>query len=348
MTCDRLSGLGIECALITLSGLARGPGLSSRARQARHDALEAGCRSRGIVHLLFGHHAADQAETVLIRMLARSSETGLAGMAALVEARDVRKLRPLLGVAPGALRIMLRTLGVAWVEDPSNADPGQLRARLRMLRADPAGDGAATRALVMASAARGRARAGAEASWQTELGCRAAIFPQGYAVLSPGPIQPEALAHLLAMLAGALRTPSLVQVIPLAAVLRAATLAGVRILPAGRLGPGWLLVREQASMAPPVAAEPGAVWDGRFRLHHLPERWAMATDLTIGAWGDDAEQDRAGLPNIVLRTLPVLRQGGMIVSAAAELLDGAQACVRLEPRRPATSAPFLPLLPICE
>ena len=49
----------------------------------------------------------------------------------------------------------------------------------------------------------------------------------------------------------------------LAAAPRPATLAGARLLRAGRLGPGLLVVREAAAMAPPVR-KPGVVWDGRF------------------------------------------------------------------------------------
>jgi tRNA(Ile)-lysidine synthase len=89
----------------------------------------------------------------------------------------------------------------------------------------------------------------------------------------------------------------------LAADPRPSTLAGVRILPAGRLGPGWLLVREAAAMAGAEAAMPGAVWDGRFRVAAAPER------SDISALGDDAAVlgRRSGLPSAALRTLPAIR-----------------------------------------
>ncbi len=110
--------------------------MAERARDARFQILAAACASEGILHLLLGHHAADQVETVLIRTLGGSGPTGMAGMAPLVETAGLRILRPLLGVPPVPLRAMLVSADVAWVEDPSNADPSALRPRLRLLRRD--------------------------------------------------------------------------------------------------------------------------------------------------------------------------------------------------------------------
>ena len=116
----RLDALGIPSELLVLTGLRAGPGLAARARTARHEVLRAACARRGILHLLLGHHAADQAETIAMRMLARTGPAGLAGMAALVEVAAVRLLRPLLAMPPVRLRATLRARGIGWVEDPSN------------------------------------------------------------------------------------------------------------------------------------------------------------------------------------------------------------------------------------
>jgi len=344
VTCVRLRSLGIASELIRLSGLARGAGLAARARDARHASLERACSARGIVHLVFGHHAADQAETVAMRMLAHSAPSGLAAMAALVENRAVRRLRPLLGMAPGDLRAVLRERGVAWVEDPSNQDPTQLRARLRALRADSGGTGPATRALVSASIARGRQRSALDGTVAAELLCRVTLYPQGYALLSPGPISPEALARLLAVLSGAERPPALSQVAHLAQSPKSATLAGVRLLPAGRLGAGWLLVREASAMAPPVPAVAGAIWDGRFRLARIDTPGA---GLTLGAWGSNAPRDRRGLPSAVRWTLPVVRCNGEVIAAGAGLLTGAEFHILPEPRYQLAAARFFPLPQVC-
>jgi len=130
VTVSRLDALGIAAKLLTITGLARGPALAERARAARFAVLARACGETGILHLLLGHHAADQAETVLIRALGGSGTAGLAAMAPLVETRTTRLLRPLLGISPVALRQFLAQAGVGWVEDPSNVDMHELRPRL--------------------------------------------------------------------------------------------------------------------------------------------------------------------------------------------------------------------------
>ncbi len=148
----RLGSLGIAAKLLKIEGLARGPGLAERARSARFAVLEAACTRAGILHLLLGHHAGDQAETLLIRSLGGSGPAGIAGMAPLVETTRLRLLRPLLAVAPARLRATLVSAGVAWIEDPSNVDATALRPRLRLLRRDGDGEGSATAALAAAAA----------------------------------------------------------------------------------------------------------------------------------------------------------------------------------------------------
>ena len=133
-------------------------------------------------------------------------------------------------------------------------------------------------------------------------------------MLTGRPLAPPAFAALLQALAGAPYPPAdAIAVAALAAAPRPATLAGVRLLPAGRLGPGLLAVREPAAMAPPVPARSGAVWDGRFRLGDA----ALAPpDATLGALGDDAARLRrlSPLPSAVLRTLPAVRLGAALLA----------------------------------
>ena len=102
-----LAARGIAAKVLTIEGLRAVPALAERARAARFAALEAACAAAGILHLLLGHHAGDQAETLLIRALGGSGPAGLAGMAPLVETTRLRLLRPLLAVAPARLRATL-------------------------------------------------------------------------------------------------------------------------------------------------------------------------------------------------------------------------------------------------
>ena len=338
----RLASRGILGRLLRLEGVRRGPALAERARQARHAALARACGAAGIVHLLLGHHAADQAETVLMRRLGGSGAAGLAGMAAIRETASVRLLRPLLAVPPGRLRDTLRAAGMHWVEDPSNRDPASLRARLRTARADPEGDGEATRALVRSAVRHGRERAETERRIAAVLAERARLYPEGFAVLTAGPIPAAALAALLQAIAGAPYPPPPRQVAPLAAAPAPATLAGVRLLPAGKLGPGLLLVREAAAQAAAVPARPGARWDGRFRLdrHAAPPEGAMLGPLGAAA----GLRGGSLLPAAVLRALPALRLGEQIIAVPHLGHPDAATCrdlpLRFSPRRPAAGAPW--------
>lgn len=105
--------------------------IQERARERRYALLEAWCAAAGVLHLVLGHHADDQDETVAMRAARRSGIEGLAGMSTVVERRHLRLLRPLLGVRRAAIEAWLRDRGVAWIEDPSNRDPRFLRAHLR-------------------------------------------------------------------------------------------------------------------------------------------------------------------------------------------------------------------------
>ena len=230
----------------------------------------------------------------------------MAGMAALVEVPALRLLRPLLAIAPGRLRATLRARGADWSEDPSNQDPAALRARLRTLQADPAGDGPGVLAACRLAAASGAARAAAEAEIAEELVKRAEIHGEGYAVISPGPIGAPTLAALLRSIAGRPYPLSGNQVARLAASLSPATVGGARIIPGGRLGgQGGCCCARPRRWRHRCRREPGAVWDRRFRLGgaKLPD------GATFGALGDDAARlrRRSDLPAAVLRTLPALR-----------------------------------------
>ena len=342
-TAARLDARGIEAKTLEIQGLEHGASLAERARMARFAALEAACAEAGILHLLLGHHAGDQAETLQMRALGGSGPAGMAGMAPVVETRTLRLLRPLLAIPPARLRATLRPFGVAWIEDPSNNDASALRPRLRLLRRDNAGAGSATAALVAASVASGRQRSEQERRIACNLAEGIAMRPEGFALLSGQPLQPPVLAALLQTIAGAPFPPAIRSVSALASAPRPATLAGVRLLSAGRLGTELLAVREDAAMAPPVSAQPGAVWDGRFRLN---AEVRLPAEATLGPLGDDAARLRrfSPLPSAVLRTLPAVRIGPALLAVPHLLYPDRKGCERFpvlsSPPRPAAAAPF--------
>jgi tRNA(Ile)-lysidine synthase len=77
--------------------------------------------------ILLAHHADDQAETVLLRLLRGSGGTGLAGMS---PARD-GLLRPLLKFTRDDLRSYALDRGLDWREDQTNHDIRPRRNRIR-------------------------------------------------------------------------------------------------------------------------------------------------------------------------------------------------------------------------
>ena len=341
LTASRLSVIGLASRILTLKNLTVGPGLAARARAARYDALFAAVAAAGRVDLLVGHHRRDQAETLMMRRLSGSGPIGLAGMASIVETRTGRVLRPLLDVAPGALRAHLRQAGVEWIEDPSNRDVAQLRPRLRAGLDDAPGDGAQVGTLAADALASGRLRAANDGQIADELARRVAFYPEGYAVMTPGPISVQSLGAVIRALTGADFVPATESLARLASDPRAGVLGGVRFMPAGKLGGGILLVREAASMAPPVPARAGTLWDRRFLL---PE--SFGDGASIGAVGDDAASLRrhTRLPSAVLRTLPALRVKGVLVEVPhigyPPSCGTARMAVCFAPATPASGAPF--------
>ncbi len=97
----------------------RGP--EAAAREARYRLFEAALAGGGT--LLLAHHRDDQAETVLLRLLRGAGPRGLAAMAALRGLGGGWLLRPLLDVPGAALQAHALAHGLAWVDDPGNADP---------------------------------------------------------------------------------------------------------------------------------------------------------------------------------------------------------------------------------
>ena len=100
--------------------LQSGDGLEAAARESRYAAFTAELQ-RGEV-LVQAHHANDQAETLLLRLMRGSGVDGLAAMPVARELGQGSLLRPLLAVTRAELHEYAKAHSLAWVEDPSNAD----------------------------------------------------------------------------------------------------------------------------------------------------------------------------------------------------------------------------------
>lgn len=301
----QLAEHGIAARVLALS-LPGGAGLQERARAARRAALLEACHAAGAVHLLLGHHARDQAETIAFRALRGSGARGLAGMAPLSVAAEALLLRPLLDVPQARLAATCAAAGLRPVTDPSNADPRFTRARLRRV--------GTLEALLAAAPAFSARRAREEAAVRARAATCLRLLPEGCAFLDRAALGRDAtaralLAALVRMVGGRPHAPS--------------SDAVARLLAAGQgsLGGcvwrgGWLAREATAHTIP---ARPGALWDGRFRLPR---------DLGIGAGQVAALGPAAAarlrarhrhLPSFALAALPVLRGGDAMLAKAAHL-----------------------------
>ena len=102
--------------------------LEDAGRRARIAFLDEICATYGAAAVALAHHADDQAETVLMRLLRGSGMTGLSGMAY----RNSRGyVRPLLDIPRSEIEQYLRGRGLTWREDASNSDTLYLRNRIR-------------------------------------------------------------------------------------------------------------------------------------------------------------------------------------------------------------------------
>ncbi len=110
---------------------ASGESFEMAARRARYAFLVGTAQTHGYTAIATGHHADDQAETVLLRLLRGASPAGLGGIPSRREEGGILVIRPLLDVTRVELRAWLEREGISWREDATNAETDALRNRVR-------------------------------------------------------------------------------------------------------------------------------------------------------------------------------------------------------------------------
>jgi tRNA(Ile)-lysidine synthase len=102
--------------------------LEERAREARHAFLNAAADRVGAKFIALAHHADDQAETVMMRLLRGA---GAAGLASMAERGPGRIFRPMLDVTRDEVITYLESVGGKFVNDSSNQSSALMRNRIR-------------------------------------------------------------------------------------------------------------------------------------------------------------------------------------------------------------------------
>lgn len=125
--CD---GLGITFVAGSGQLDSSAPGIEARAREARFRFFQQQARPGDCI--LLAHHADDQAETILLRLMRGSGVRGLAGIPANRDLPNgVPVMRPLLEYRRSELEQYASRYRLSWTEDPSNQDATMDRNFLR-------------------------------------------------------------------------------------------------------------------------------------------------------------------------------------------------------------------------
>lgn len=105
-----------------------GLGVEEAGRTLRYAFLEETARQEGLALIATGHHAGDNAETVLMNLI---RGCGLHGLTGIPERRG-NIVRPMLNVTRREIEDYLKEHGVPHVEDETNTDPAYTRNRVRL------------------------------------------------------------------------------------------------------------------------------------------------------------------------------------------------------------------------
>lgn len=110
---------------------AAGESPEDAARRARYASLGRLARQSGVHDIALGHHADDQAETILLALSRGAGLSGMAAMPARAQRDGLNYHRPLLQLPAAGIRAWLQGQGVGWIDDPSNGDARYTRNRIR-------------------------------------------------------------------------------------------------------------------------------------------------------------------------------------------------------------------------
>ena len=209
--------------------------------------------AHALAGVVLAHHADDQAETIVQRLLRGSGPAGLGGMSEITHIGGITIARPLLSVRRAALRRCLAERGLAWREDAGNRSPQQQRNRVRAILERQ--EQIVSAALKVGEACRGLCSWLREAGGDVQGDVQAPVMPLAALRRLPPPVARDLARRWLADRAG----PGIE--IPPDAADRLLLMATDAASPSRQHFPGRLLVRRRAgklSIDPsPVRYAPG-------------------------------------------------------------------------------------------
>lgn len=142
------AALALPHTILVWEGIKPRSRVQERARDARYALLTSCAAEIGADHIMTGHHADDQAETILFRLLRGSGISGLSGMESSSNRNGITLARPLLGRTKGELIAFCESKMHPFIKDPSNLDPAYARTRVRQLSGLLAEEGLDRKALL--------------------------------------------------------------------------------------------------------------------------------------------------------------------------------------------------------
>lgn len=321
--------LGTAHDILTWTGWDGRGNLQGRAREARYGLMADWAARSGTRTVALGHTRDDMAETVLMGLARSAGLDGLSGMRERFTREKTTFLRPLLHVGRADLRAVLVARGIAWIDDPSNADPRFDRVRMRRALDLLAASGL-TAGRVAASARHLTEDRQAIRShlrdWAERHACQASgdlLLDRAALEALPPSFARRILAAGLVWVSGAEYAP---RSAPIAALLEegCGTLSGCIIARDSRL---WRIGREPAAAYRAHDAALGAVWDGRWRIAGPDLAGARIAALGEEGLAALSADQREALPRRSLTAGPALWQGTRLVAAPLAAANPWRACL---------------------
>jgi tRNA(Ile)-lysidine synthase len=127
-------GIPCEAAAIDVPAYIASTGMNPQeaAREKRYEFLYEAARKHGASAIALGHHADDQAETILMRMIRGTGIAGLAGIPARRAEKELELVRPLLRIPKRELVDYAARHDIPFALDSSNADRHYFRNEVRL------------------------------------------------------------------------------------------------------------------------------------------------------------------------------------------------------------------------